>query len=114
MQLTYYGHACFEVDTKDKKLLFDPFITPNPLAKAIDINNIKPDYILISHAHGDHIADAETIAKNSDAIIIASFEICNWFEQKGITKFHPMGIGGQKIFDFGMVKMVVAHHSSSF
>lgn len=114
MDLTYYGHACFEVKVNGKKLLFDPFIIPNPLAAKVDINAIKPDYILITHAHSDHIADAITIEKNSDATIIAPYEICNWLQKQGIKKFHPLGIGGKKEFDFGTVKMVVAHHSSGF
>ena len=62
MTLTFYGHACFSVTLKGKKILFDPFIKHNPLAKHIDINNLKPDFILLSHGHGDHVADAVTIA----------------------------------------------------
>lgn len=114
MKFTYYGHACFEVELNNKTLLFDPYITPNPLAKEIDIDKIKPDYIFISHAHSDHIADAEKIANSSGAALISSFEVCKWFEKKGITKIHPLGIGGKKQFDFGTVKLVLAIHSSSF
>ncbi|CAN5178489.1 metal-dependent hydrolase [soil metagenome] len=114
MNFTYYGHSCFSVEVNEKSLLFDPFISPNELAKDIDINSINPDYILISHAHSDHLADAETIANNSDATVIASYEVCNWLAAKGIKKYHPLGIGGKKQFDFGTVKVVTAHHSSSF
>ncbi len=114
MRLTYYGHACFAVEINNKKLLFDPYISPNPLAKGIDIDKIQPDYILISHAHSDHIADAERIANNSGAELISSFEVCKWFEKKGIKKINPLGLGGKKEFDFGTVKLVLALHSSSF
>lgn len=114
MKFIYYGHACFEVEVNNKILLFDPYISPNPLAKHIDIEKLKPDYILISHAHSDHIADAERIALNSGAALISSFEVCKWFEKKGITKVHALGIGGKKQFDFGTVKLVLAIHSSSF
>ncbi len=114
MKFTYYGHSCFAVELNNKTLLFDPFISPNPLAKDIDIDKIKPDYILISHAHSDHIADAERIANASGADLISSFEVCNWFEKKGISKIHPLGLGGKKTFDFGTVKLVLALHSSSF
>ncbi|MEO6188524.1 MAG: metal-dependent hydrolase [Ginsengibacter sp.] len=114
MKFTYYGHSCFAVEVNKKSLLFDPFISPNPLAKEIDISDIKPDYILVTHAHGDHIADVETIAKQSGALLVSSFEVCNWFEKKGISKPHPMGLGGKKEFDFGIVRMVSALHSSSF
>jgi len=63
MKFTFYGHAAFEIETGGKKLLFDPFISPNELAKHIDVNSLKPDYILLSHGHGDHIADLFTIQK---------------------------------------------------
>jgi L-ascorbate metabolism protein UlaG (beta-lactamase superfamily) len=113
MKTTFYGHASFEIETGGKKLLFDPFISPNPLAKAIDINSLKPDYILISHGHGDHIADLEAIQKNSGAKVICIAEIAGWLGQKGIENTHGMNIGGGFDFDFGRVKMVYALHSSS-
>jgi len=113
MKTTYYGHASFELETRDKKLLFDPFISPNPLAKAIDVNSLMPDYILISHGHGDHVADLEAIQKNSGATVICIAEIAGWLGSKGIENVHGMNIGGGYDFDFGHVKMVYALHSSS-
>ena len=114
MKVTYYGHACFELEIKGKKLLFDPFITPNELAKHVDISKINPDYILLSHGHEDHIADAIAIAKQSGAMIIGVYEIVVWAQKNGITNVHPMNTGGRKEFDFGTVKLVPAVHSSSF
>lgn len=114
MQITYFGHSCFQVEIGKYKLLFDPFITPNPLAEKINIDTIKPDFILLSHAHGDHIADAEQIAKASGAVLIANHEIVTYFSGRGIEKNHPMNHGGKKTFEFGTVKMVNAVHSSSF
>ena len=113
MNLTYYGHSCFSVEINGKKLLFDPFITGNELAKDININNIEADYILLSHAHFDHVADAETIAKRTGATIIANYETAMWFAGKGIEKYQPMNTGGKWKFDFGTVKCVNAVHSST-
>lgn len=113
MKTTYYGHASFELEAGGKKLLFDPFISHNPLAKAIDVNSLKPDYILVSHGHGDHVADLETIQKNSGATVICIAEIAGWLGNKGIENAHGMNIGGGYDFDFGRVKMVYALHSSS-
>lgn len=113
MKYTYYGHSCFLVEISDKKLLFDPYITPNELAKHIDISTIQADYILISHAHADHIADAVTLANQTGATVITNYEIYLWLTQKGLTKIHPMGIGGKFKFDFGVVRMTSAIHSSS-
>jgi L-ascorbate metabolism protein UlaG (beta-lactamase superfamily) len=112
MKLTYYGHSCFKIDIKGKQLLFDPFISKNELAAAIDINTIEADYILLSHGHFDHVADTETIAKRTGATIIAGYEVAMWFAAKGIEKYHPMNHGGKWAFDFGMVKCVNAVHSS--
>ena len=113
MKFTYYGHACFQLEAAGNKLLFDPFITHNELAKHIDINSLKPDYILLSHGHGDHIADLFEIQKNSGAKVIAIAEIAGWLAGKGIPDAHGMNIGGGFNFDFGRVKMVNAIHSSS-
>ncbi len=112
MKITYYGHACFGVEFGGRSLLFDPFISPNEMAAHIDISQIKADAILISHGHGDHIADAEAIAKNNDASVVSNFEIASWLGNKGV-KYHPMNHGGHWKFDFGTVKYVNAVHTSS-
>jgi L-ascorbate metabolism protein UlaG (beta-lactamase superfamily) len=112
MKFTYYGHACFAVETSGKNVLFDPFITPNELAKDVDINNIKADYILLSHGHGDHVADCVSIAKNNNATVVAAFEVAEWAGKQGIAQTHPLNTGGKKTFDFGTVKAVNAIHSS--
>ncbi|MGI8600131.1 MAG: metal-dependent hydrolase [Chitinophagaceae bacterium] len=112
MKLTYYGHSCFAVEAGGKTLLFDPFIKPNELAKEIDIKSIKADYILLSHGHSDHTADCIELAKQTNATVIAAFEITEWISKQGVEKFHPMNIGGKWDFDFGTVKCVNAAHSS--
>lgn len=114
MEITYYGQSCFLFTIGEHRILFDPFISPNDLAKAIDVDSIKADYILLSHGHQDHIHDAERIAKNNDATIVANFEIASWYEAKGIQNTHPMNTGGKVTLPFGTVKMVNAVHSSSF
>ncbi|MBK7682894.1 MAG: metal-dependent hydrolase [Bacteroidia bacterium] len=113
MIITYLGHSCFTIEVNNSVLLFDPFITPNELASSIDIKKLMPDYILISHGHQDHIADAVSIAKQSGATIISNWEIVNWLNNQGVEKSHPMNIGGHWFFDFGKVKCVNAVHSSS-
>ena len=113
MKLTYYGHACFGVEVDGLHLLFDPFITPNPKAAKIDAKKIPADFILISHGHFDHIADAVDIAKRTGATVIANWEIAEWLGKQGVEKVHPMNIGGGYNFPFGRVKMINAIHSSS-
>ncbi|SEW24496.1 L-ascorbate metabolism protein UlaG, beta-lactamase superfamily [Chitinophaga sp. YR573] len=112
MKFTFYGHSSFAVEIKGKKIVFDPFITHNELAKSIDINKIEADYIFISHGHDDHIADLVVLARRTNATVVGSFEITTWLGKQGLERVHPMNTGGKWVFDFGTVKCVVAHHSS--
>lgn len=113
MKVTYYGHSCFAAQAGNRSLLFDPFITPNELAKKIDVTQVPADYILISHGHADHMSDAADIARRTGATIISNYEITVWFNRQGIQKTHPLNHGGGHNFDFGRVKFVQAIHSSS-
>src|SRR5579885_2844552 len=113
MKLTYYGHSCFAVQIKNRTLLFDPFITPNPLAKSVEVNKISADYILVSHGHEDHLADAVALARLTGATLIANYEVATWLGKHGVQKTHGMNHGGSFRFDFGRVKFVNAIHSSS-
>lgn len=112
MKLTYYGHSCFQVEIKGKKILFDPFITYNELAKDVRKDDISPDYIFLSHGHEDHIADCVSIAGRTGCKVVAAFEVHAWLNKQGIANTHPMNTGGKWNFDFGTVKCVVAQHSS--
>ncbi len=115
MELTYYGHSCFSATIGTKRLLFDPFITPNDLAKNIvEVDKIQADYILVSHAHSDHFADCVDIAARTGATVICNFEISEWLNKNGIANTHPMNTGGKWTFDEFAVRCVVGHHSSSF
>jgi L-ascorbate metabolism protein UlaG (beta-lactamase superfamily) len=113
MQLTYFGHSTFLATIGGTRVLFDPFIRPNPLAKDVNVDAIEADYILLSHGHGDHIADAEEIAKRSGATILAIAEIAGYFGVKGIEVIGT-NLGGKVALPFGTVHCVAAAHSSSF
>lgn len=113
MKITFYGHASLGIEVDGVHVLVDPFITANPNASHIDINTLKADYILLTHAHQDHILDVEAIAKRTNAVIVSNFEIVTHFEKLGF-KGHPMNHGGRWNFNFGSVKYVNAIHSSSF
>jgi L-ascorbate metabolism protein UlaG (beta-lactamase superfamily) len=113
MKITFYGHGCIGIEVSGKNILVDPFITANPKANHIDITTLKADYILLTHAHQDHILDVEAIATRTNATIVATYEVAVHFGAKGF-KNHPMNHGGSWQFDFGKVKLVNAIHSSSF
>ena len=94
MEITYYGQSCFGIKTGGKHLLFDPFITPNEKAAHIHIDQIPADYILVSHGHGDHVADLIPIAERTGATLISNYEIVTYYDKKGI-KGHPLNHGGK-------------------
>jgi len=113
MQFTYYGHSCFSVFAGGKTLLFDPFITLNELASEINVDEVRADYIFVSHGHYDHITDVVRIAKRTGAMVLGNWELYAWFNKNGLEHTHPINPGGQFAFDFGKVKCVIAQHSSS-
>ena len=113
MKITFLGHACLQIELKNKILIVDPFISGNPKNDKIEVNGLKADYILITHAHQDHTLDVEAIAKQTGATLISNYEIIRHYGAKGIQG-HPMNHGGSYDFDFGTLKYVNAIHSSSF
>ncbi|AUC15515.1 metal-dependent hydrolase [Tenacibaculum sp. SZ-18] len=113
MKITFYGHACFGIELNNTHILIDPFITGNPAASHVDIDQIKADYILVTHAHQDHILDVEAIAKNTGATIVSNYEIYMYYTAKDL-KAHPLNHGGTFKTDSFSAKYVNAVHTSSF
>ena len=112
MKLTNYGHSCIGVNTAGHDVLMDPFITGNPLTSAIDITRVPATEILITHGHGDHVADAEAIAKRTNATLVSNYEIATWFQKKGVANTIGLNLGGGTTLGPLRVKYVVALHSS--
>jgi len=113
MQITFYGQSTFVIKLGEQVLMFDPFITGNPLVNDKDLSKFNPSHLLLSHGHQDHILDAAAIAKSSGATIIANYEVATHFGNAG-HQHHPLNHGGKYNFDFGTVKCVNAIHTSSF
>lgn len=109
--ITWLGHSGFVIDTGSHKLLIDPFLSGNPLAPC-SADDLAADVILISHGHGDHVGDAVSIARRTGAVVVSNFEISLWMEQQGVAHTHGMSVGGRHQFDFGTVKLTIAHHGS--
>ncbi|MCR9227197.1 MAG: metal-dependent hydrolase [Flavobacteriaceae bacterium] len=112
MKITFLGHATFLIEMNGKHILVDPFITGNEMTSDINIDDLKVDYIFLTHGHQDHVLDVEAVAKNNpDALLVSNFEVVSWFGNKGIEG-HGMNHGGKYTFDFGTAKYVTAIHSS--
>lgn len=112
LSFKWLGHSAFEMTLDGHTILFDPFLTGNPLAAAAS-SDLNPEYILLSHAHGDHTGDALDIAKRTGAPIICNAEMSYWYSAKDV-KAHGQNTGGTGDYDFMTVKLTIAFHSSSF
>lgn len=112
VHITWHGHSTFSLDVNGTRLLVDPFFDGNPVAQR-KADSVAADYILLTHGHGDHIADALPIAQRTGATVISNFEIVTWLGSKGHEKGHGQNIGGGFHHPFGHVKMTAAFHSST-
>lgn len=112
MKVTFWSHAALFVEAGGKKVVIDPFLTGNPLAK-VKPGDVACDYIIVTHGHGDHVGDTIEIAKKNGATVISNFEIATFCGNQGCN-VHPMHIGGARRFEFGTVKLTIAHHGSGF
>ena len=109
--VTFLGHGTFLVETNGTRVLIDPFLTENPSA-SMTAEEVPADVIILSHGHGDHVGDAINVANRTGALVIANHEIVEWLTGQGVTTTHAQHIGGQHVFDWGTVKLTIAHHGS--
>lgn len=112
MHISYHGHSVVKIKTNSHTILIDPFINGNSLTD-LKVKEEIPDAILLTHGHNDHVGDTIEIAKQSNALVIATFELASYLESQGV-RTHAMGLGGAYEFEFGRVKYTQAFHSSSF
>jgi L-ascorbate metabolism protein UlaG (beta-lactamase superfamily) len=109
--ITWLGHASLAIQSGNYHILVDPFISGNPAAPVKE-EELKADFILVSHGHGDHVGDTVSIAKRNNALVISNFEIANWLGNQGV-RTHPQHIGGGFNHPFGYLKLTQALHGSA-
>jgi len=112
VKLTYLGHACFILSNGRESLIFDPYINGNPGAGDLDPQNIEVNYVLVSHAHADHLGDAVEICQHNNAILISTFEVGNLCRSQGVSRIHTGHIGGRANFPFGYLRFTPALHGA--
>lgn len=116
MKLTYFGHSAFQLDIGDTTILVDPFISGNPHTDGVVTpDELDPDVILLTHAHGDHWGDTPGIAKRTGALVVGNFEVTNYLTRNhGHENVQAMNTGGWRTFPWGRIQYTWARHSSSF
>lgn len=112
MEISYHGHSVVKIKTNGKEILIDPFIRGNGLTD-LKVEEEKPDVILLTHGHGDHVGDTVELAKANNSLVVAPNELAVYLSWQGVNT-HPMHIGGTRQFDFGKVKFTLAFHGSSY
>jgi L-ascorbate metabolism protein UlaG (beta-lactamase superfamily) len=113
MNVSYHGHSVVKIETNDSVILIDPFITGNSQTD-LRAEDVKPDVIILTHGHNDHVGDTVEIAKRNNSLVIATHELATYLNWQGVERVHGMSIGGAYEFDFGKVKLTQAFHGSSF
>jgi len=117
MTVSYFGHSAVQIEAGGATLLFDPFLTGNPLAERAGVaaDDLEPDVVLLTHAHSDHFGDAPAILKRTGALLVAQHEIVEYMRRSyGLTNSHGVNTGGSWTFPWGRVTHTYARHSSSF
>ena len=93
-KIQWLGHSCFYIESNSHKILIDPFLTGNPAA-SLKAADLKADFILVSHGHGDHVGDSLEVLKATGATLVSNFEVCSWLNGKGVEKYSPGNHGGR-------------------
>lgn len=112
MKISYHGHSVVQIQTNGRTILIDPFINGNRLTD-LKVDGIRPDVIILSHGHNDHVGDTVELAKKNNAIVIANHELSTYLGWQGVNT-HGMHIGGARQFEFGKIKLTQAFHGSSY
>ena len=85
MTITYLGAAAVELlDESGTRVLLDPFISQNPHTAKKPEDYYGVDLLLVTHAAFDHLGDTVDIMLNSNAQLVAGFEVCGLCQEAGI------------------------------
>jgi L-ascorbate metabolism protein UlaG (beta-lactamase superfamily) len=110
-KITWYGQSAYLIETGDHAILIDPWIDKNPMTDTT-ADSLNPDFILVSHGHGDHVGDTISIAQRTGAPVISNSDITRWFAGQGVENVSGQNIGGARAYPFGTVKLTIAHHTT--
>lgn len=113
IDVTFLGHACLKLTINEQVVLVDPFLAPDNPVATVTANDVTPDYILVTHGHGDHVGQTVALAQRTGAPVITLVEVGAWLQRQGAPKVHAQNIGGGYRHPFGYVRLTQAWHTSS-
>jgi L-ascorbate metabolism protein UlaG (beta-lactamase superfamily) len=112
-RITWLGHATVLVQTpRGTNILIDPYIAQNPKYPRKFVLPAKIHFILLTHGHGDHIADVAPVAARHGSTVVAIYELATYVAGKGVTSTIGMNLGGTVQLDDVAATMVEAKHSA--
>ena len=116
MDIIWLGHGSFRIETGDKVLLLDPWLTGNPVLpeEQHDAAIAGATHILLTHTHFDHVVDVLPLARRLGVPVVGQYDLMGyWGEAEGIE---TVGFNKGGTVDLGgaTLSMVPASHSSTF
>jgi len=112
-KITWLGHAAFKVEIADKVVLVDPWLDGNPTSPVKASEITKADIIYVTHDHGDHLGDAMSICKRTNATFVGTFELGNYAQSEGVKNIVGLNIGGSVDIKGIRIHVVHAFHTAS-
>ena len=116
MQITWFGHSCFRIDTAKSSILIDPFLTGNPTFENTgrSVHSVAKGvtHVALTHGHGDHTGDAAAICKETGVPLMAVFELAMHMASLGVETVDPGNTGGTLYHEDFDLSFVPAWHSS--
>jgi L-ascorbate metabolism protein UlaG (beta-lactamase superfamily) len=111
-KIKFLGQNCFLFFYKGINILSDPFYNYQKEQSGFSISSQSIDYVIITHAHRDHIADVKDVLLHHPEVqIIAQPEICGYFK---LANSIDINFGGSAKIEDLKISMVPASHTSSF
>lgn len=112
MKITYIHHACVMIEHNGKVIVSDPFFPElGPIVKQYP-QFAKPDYIVLTHGHNDHIGSIGSLLTSSP-VVLCIVELASYLRKQGVKNVVGLNFGGKVAFGDISFSLVPAVHTSA-